>query len=97
MFKPTCLLLLIALLVPVSSQAQRSATGSPGQAAFAADRSVGSFGWGGAYGSSYRVDPDARLTMLLMIHLLPGTSDITAKSPTLVYQALVESTKHVTQ
>src|SRR3954454_12414860 len=35
--------------------------------------SVGSFGWGGAYGSVYRVDPDARTTMLLMIQLLPST------------------------
>ena len=59
--------------------------------------SVGSYGWGGAYGSSYRVDPDARMVMLLMIQLLPSASDITAKFPTLVYQALMDEPKHGTQ
>jgi CubicO group peptidase (beta-lactamase class C family) len=52
--------------------------------------SVGTYGWGGAYGSNYRVDPDARLVMLLMIQLLPSRSDIGGKFPTLVYQALVQ-------
>jgi CubicO group peptidase (beta-lactamase class C family) len=51
---------------------------------------VGSFGWGGAYGSLYRVDPKARLVMLLMIQLLPNTTDIRDRFETLVYQALVE-------
>jgi CubicO group peptidase (beta-lactamase class C family) len=58
--------------------------------------SVGSYGWGGAYGSTYKVDPDARVVMLLMIQLLPSTSDITAKYPTLVYQALIEDPKQTT-
>ena len=31
----------------------------------------GSFSWGGAYGSTYLVDPESRLTMLLMVQLLP--------------------------
>jgi CubicO group peptidase (beta-lactamase class C family) len=53
--------------------------------------SVGAFGWGGAYGTTYRVDPDARLVMVLMIQLLPGSADIGQKFPTLVYQALVDS------
>jgi CubicO group peptidase (beta-lactamase class C family) len=52
--------------------------------------SVGSYGWGGAYGSNYRVDPEAKVTMLLMIQLIPSTSDIGEKFPTLVYQALVQ-------
>jgi CubicO group peptidase (beta-lactamase class C family) len=52
--------------------------------------SVGSFGWGGAYGTLYRVDPEARLTVVLMIQLLPNGIDIREKFPTLVYQALVE-------
>jgi CubicO group peptidase (beta-lactamase class C family) len=52
--------------------------------------SVGSYGWGGAYGSTYRVDPEAKVVMLLMIQLLPSTSDIGGKFPTLVYQALVQ-------
>jgi CubicO group peptidase (beta-lactamase class C family) len=52
---------------------------------------VGAFGWGGAYGSNYRVDPEARLVMVLMIQLLPNATDIRQKFPTLVYQALVQS------
>jgi len=51
---------------------------------------VGAFGWGGAYGSMYRVDPQARLTILLMMQLVPNATDIREKFPTLVYQALVE-------
>jgi CubicO group peptidase (beta-lactamase class C family) len=50
---------------------------------------VGSFGWGGAYGTVYRVDPQARLVIVLMIQLLPNTTDIREKFPTLVYQALI--------
>jgi CubicO group peptidase (beta-lactamase class C family) len=50
--------------------------------------SVWAFGWGGAYGTLYRVDPDARLVMLLMIQLLPNTTDIRSVFPTLVYQAI---------
>ena len=52
--------------------------------------SVGSFGWGGAYGSAYRVDPQAGLTLVLMINQLPNSTDIGQKFPTMVYQALVE-------
>ena len=50
--------------------------------------SEGAFGWGGAYGSIYRVDPQARLVMALMIQLIPNATDIGAVFPTLVYQAL---------
>ena len=50
--------------------------------------SEGSFGWGGAYGSNYRVDPDARLVMVLMIQLMPNATDIQQVFPNLVYQAL---------
>jgi CubicO group peptidase (beta-lactamase class C family) len=50
--------------------------------------SEGAFGWGGAYGSVYRVDPEAKLVMVLMIQLLPNTTDIRTVFPTLVYQAL---------
>ena len=53
--------------------------------------SVGAFGWGGAYGTVYRVDPDARLVIILMIQLLPNGTDVREKFPTLVYQALLES------
>jgi CubicO group peptidase (beta-lactamase class C family) len=50
--------------------------------------SEGAFGWGGAYGSIYRVDPDARLVMVMMIQLIPNATDIREVFPSLVYQAL---------
>ena len=52
------------------------------------DGAEGSFGWGGAYGSIYRVDPEARLVLVLMIQLMPNTTDIQQVFPNLVYQAL---------
>lgn len=30
------------------------------------------FGWGGAYGTNYRVDPQSGITMVLMIQLIPN-------------------------
>lgn len=76
--------------------------GSPGQGfglgfatteRFGADgpASVGSFGWGGAYGSTYKVDPIERLVVVFMINQLPNSTDVAAKFPTLVYQALSDS------
>jgi CubicO group peptidase (beta-lactamase class C family) len=50
---------------------------------------VGSFGWGGAYGSVYRVDPSARLTLVLMLNQIPNATDIRTKFQTLVHQAVV--------
>lgn len=50
--------------------------------------SEGAFGWGGAYGSLYRVDPETRLVMVLMIQLIPNATDIREVFPSLVYQAL---------
>lgn len=49
---------------------------------------AGSYGWGGAYGSWYRVDPEADLVVIFMIQLLPNGTDLRAKFPWLVYQAL---------
>jgi CubicO group peptidase (beta-lactamase class C family) len=51
---------------------------------------VGGYGWGGAYGSTYRVDPGARLVMVLMLNQLPNATDIRSKFQTLVHQAVVE-------
>jgi CubicO group peptidase (beta-lactamase class C family) len=51
--------------------------------------SEGAFSWGGAYSSSYRVDPNAGLVMILLTQTLPNTTDIRARFPTMVYQALV--------
>jgi len=50
--------------------------------------SVGSFGWAGAYGSIYRVDPKAHLVLVMMVQMLPNAGDIGQRFPTLVYQAL---------
>ncbi|MCC7052072.1 MAG: beta-lactamase family protein [Gemmatimonadaceae bacterium] len=52
-------------------------------------KSVGSFGWGGAYGSSYTVDPEQRLVIVFMIQQMPNSSDLPSRFTNLVYQALV--------
>jgi CubicO group peptidase (beta-lactamase class C family) len=53
---------------------------------------VGSFGWGGAYHTTYWVDPVEQMTCVLMTQLLPaGASDLHGKFRSLVYQALVQS------
>jgi len=52
--------------------------------------SQGSWGWGGAYGTSYKVDPAERLTLVFMIQLLPNNTDVREKVPTSIYQALVD-------
>jgi CubicO group peptidase (beta-lactamase class C family) len=53
--------------------------------------SVGSYGWGGAYGTGYRVDPKERLVIVLMIQMLPNAASIGDRFPNLVYQALLSS------
>ena len=50
---------------------------------------VGAFGWGGAYGTTYQVDPQSGLVIVLMIQLMPNTTDIQPKFSTAVYQTLV--------
>jgi CubicO group peptidase (beta-lactamase class C family) len=52
--------------------------------------SVGTFGWGGAYGSTYEVDPKEHLVLVFMMQLLPSRTDVAQKFPMLVYQALAE-------
>jgi CubicO group peptidase (beta-lactamase class C family) len=49
--------------------------------------SVGSFGWGGAYGTTYQVDRKAGLVTVLMLQLMPNGTDIQPKFMTAVYQA----------
>jgi CubicO group peptidase (beta-lactamase class C family) len=54
--------------------------------------SVGAFGWGGAYFTSYWVDPTEQLVVVFMGQLLPsGGLDLHGKLKALVYQAIVES------
>lgn len=50
----------------------------------------GSFGRGGAYGTTSRVDPSARLVVVLMIQLTPyNGTDLRDKLPSLVYSSLL--------
>jgi CubicO group peptidase (beta-lactamase class C family) len=49
---------------------------------------VGAFGWGGAYGTVYQVDPKSGMVVVLMIQLMPNGTDIQPKFMTSVYQAL---------
>jgi CubicO group peptidase (beta-lactamase class C family) len=51
---------------------------------------VGAFGWGGAYGTKYQVDPKSRMVLVLMMQLMPNGTDIQTKFMNAVYQALVD-------
>jgi CubicO group peptidase (beta-lactamase class C family) len=55
--------------------------------------SVGAYGWGGAYHTTYWVDPAEELVAVMMTQLLPPPSgvSVTAMFRTMVYQAIVES------
>jgi CubicO group peptidase (beta-lactamase class C family) len=50
---------------------------------------VGSFGWGGAYGSTYEVDRQGRLVLVLMMQLMPNATDIQQKFYNGVFQSLL--------
>jgi CubicO group peptidase (beta-lactamase class C family) len=52
---------------------------------------VGAYGWGGAYGSVYKVDPQSRMVMVFLMQLIPNATDIRTRWPTLVYQALTDT------
>jgi CubicO group peptidase (beta-lactamase class C family) len=51
---------------------------------------VGAFGWGGAYGTTYQVDRQSRMVIVLMLQLMPNSTDVQQKFMTSVYQALVD-------
>jgi CubicO group peptidase (beta-lactamase class C family) len=53
----------------------------------------GSFGWGGAYGSLYRVDPQEGLVTVVMIQLMPNQTDVRERFAAMLYQALLEPNK----
>ena len=55
--------------------------------------SVGSWGWSGAYGTMYHVDPKEQLVIAFMIQQFPWGVEAQSRFPTLVYQALVEPRK----
>ena len=59
------------------------ARGTPG--------SVGEFGWGGAYHTTYWVDPREELVVVHLTQLLPaGDVDDQGKVRTLIYQAIAD-------
>lgn len=49
----------------------------------------GSFGWGGAYGSFYRIDPKEKLTVVFMIQQMPNRTDIRDRFSAMLYSALL--------
>lgn len=49
----------------------------------------GSFGWGGAYGTNYRIDPTSGLVVVLMLQLMPNHTDFREKFANIVYQSLL--------
>jgi len=53
--------------------------------------SVGSFGWAGAYGTTYRIDPKAHMVSVMMIQMLPNTSGIAERFSATVYQSLLDA------
>ncbi|MDP2958547.1 MAG: serine hydrolase domain-containing protein [Longimicrobiales bacterium] len=54
--------------------------------------SAGAFGWGGAYHTTYWVDPAEKLVAVFMTQLLPaGGSDAQGKFKALVYQSIMEA------
>ena len=52
--------------------------------------SPGAYGWGGAYHSTYWVDPAQELVVVYMTQLIPARVDDHARLRPLVYQAVVE-------
>jgi CubicO group peptidase (beta-lactamase class C family) len=55
---------------------------------------VDSYGWAGAYGSIYRIDPTAGIDVLMMIQLLPNTTDLAPRYQAAVHQAFTENVPH---
>ena len=51
--------------------------------------SVGSWGWGGAYGTWYLVDPVERLTIVLMLQMIPNNTDFRDKFDATLFSALI--------
>src|SRR3989442_4589370 len=71
----------------------RQDNGSPRRRSYGANgmASVGTFSWGGAYGSGYSVDPVEHLVIVFMINQLPNRTDIGGRVSPPVYQARVTS------
>jgi CubicO group peptidase (beta-lactamase class C family) len=52
--------------------------------------SVGSFGWSGAATTTFSVDPQEKLTYVIMAQLMPNDAAIMQRVETLIYQAIVD-------
>ena len=50
--------------------------------------SEGTYSWGGAFNTSYWIDPEEQLVGVIMTQVRPYTSDVTSRFKVLVYQAL---------
>lgn len=48
----------------------------------------GTYNWGGAFSTSFWIDPKEQLLGVIMTQVRPNDSDITDRFKTLVYQAL---------
>jgi len=53
--------------------------------------SVGTFSWGGIYGSDFLVDPREQLLAVMMIQVFPGRAPVAETFETLTYQAITRS------
>jgi len=52
--------------------------------------SLGSFGWSGAATTTFSVDPQEKLTYVIMAQLMPNDSALMQRVETLIYQAIVD-------
>lgn len=59
-------------------------------AALGRPNSVGSFGWSGAATTTFSVDPEERLTYVIMAQLMPNENALMQRVETLIYQAIVD-------
>jgi CubicO group peptidase (beta-lactamase class C family) len=51
---------------------------------------VGSFGWSGAATTTFSVDPEEKLTYVIMAQLMPNDTVLMQRVETLIYQAIVD-------
>jgi len=57
--------------------------------------SIGEFGWGGAYHSTYWADPQEQLVVVYFTQLIPaGNIDDHGRLRALAYQAIIDGTRH---
>jgi CubicO group peptidase (beta-lactamase class C family) len=52
--------------------------------------SVGSYGWSGAATTTFSVDPEERLTYVIMAQLMPNDAALMQRVETLIYQAIID-------